>query len=157
MTGHSYATMHHDLDGLKIISLSLSLSFSLLFALRYPRQDCLQCLGIKSLMRECQKSKYKNTRSLAPVPFNRRQSAYGVAVVTQEDCHGPPTFWANREIPKSSIGAGRLNVSWLLALVADALRRWFRRAVAAQMALLTTCCCPSELEDASNSGFDIQL
>ena len=149
--------MHHDLDGLKIISLSFSLSLSLFFALRYPHQDCLQCLGIKSLMRDCQKSKYKNTRFLAPFPFNRRQSAYAVAIVAQEDCHGPRSFWANREIQKSSIRTGGLNVSWLLALVADALRRWFRRAVAAQMSLLTTCCCPSELKDASKSGFDIQL
>lgn len=55
------------------------------------------------------------------------------------------TFWASREVGESSVGASRLNVSWLLALVADALLRRFRGAITAQMSLLATCCRQSEL------------
>ena len=120
-------------------------------ALRYPHQDCLQCLGIKSSMRECWKSKYKNCRFLPAVPFDRRQSGYAVAAVRRRMCWS--TFWANREVRDSSIWASCLNMSRLLALVADTLRRRFRRAVTAQMSLLATCSCQSELEDASESGW----
>ena len=73
--GHRYANMH-DLDGPQD-------HLSLLFALRYPHQDCLQCLGIKSSMRECLKSEYKNRKFPTAVPLNRRQSGYAVAVVTR--------------------------------------------------------------------------
>lgn len=146
MSSHRYATrpwwlQHH---------------LSLLFALRYPHQDCLQCLGIKSLMRECRKSEYKNCRFLAEAPFNRRQARYAVAVGRQEECDDPRPGRVERS-GRALIGASCLNVSWLLALVADALRRRFRGAVAAQMSLLATCCGQSDLEDASRSGCDIQL
>ncbi len=74
-----------------MVSKLFSLSLSLFFALRYPHQDCIQCLGIKSSMRECRKPEYKICRFLAAVPFNRRQSGYAVTVVSQEEGDDPPS------------------------------------------------------------------
>ena len=102
----------------------------------------------------CHSTPFKSPRSLyrrqLPAPGQGRPSSQAMLFVMVVVVMMP----SSALVPRSSVGARRLDVARLLALVAHAFRRRLNRAVARQMADLAACRMVSGVEEMLGGGGD---